>query len=345
LAVIKTFERDPLRPRLLPPVCPQAETQKTVASTSAQRRTLAGDREQSIDPDINNLADSSQKAKATHAILPPMFRRIDIALQVAVAVAWLVLVALLLGPAPKMAAALFFGGLVLGFVSIKATRKARQLAREPRDERSARLMVTRMLKELTLVQLAYLKQQFATSQQGKRWLQNALPRTYRPALDDLVVNLEAVGRGESNPAVQLVVRLRALADELRAVDDELDRAAKTHKGADIARPAVFVITEDVGDGEHNEPRLVTMAAWVPKHETLLPRCEQLTIIDTDAKGKRSVMGQLDFDQVEQRLGKKWARVSGSKAPDVFAAGNVMAEVQELGPREIPLGFVVSVTDL
>lgn len=272
-----------------------------------------------------------------------MFGRFNRLLQLASLIAWATLVAMLWDRARSWALGLLAAGALMAILTLLTWRLQRRAINDLQqldgsDPRAAHLLVTRMLAELTRVQVAYLGQSFGNEQQGRSWLKNALPRGYRSTIAEMHGLLEAARSGQEPDGLRLALRLHALRDRVHELDAALKRAAEQEGEADLAHPAAFVITEEIAlDDETGEPPIVLVAAWNPRRSTLIPRVDQLTIID-DVEGKKRVRGQLAFDVA---LAGKRLRRAG-KAKDVYFAA--ASEDDDLTLNDIPLGFLVSGSD-
>ncbi|MBW2733773.1 MAG: hypothetical protein JRH20_15400 [Deltaproteobacteria bacterium] len=273
-----------------------------------------------------------------------MFGRLNRVLQLASLLAWVFLVIMLWDRARGLALGVLAAGGVMAFLTLLTWRLQRRAEIEPTraqstDKRSAHLLVTRMLSQLTRIQVAYLGQTFASTKMGKAWLKHALPRGYRPTIDEMHGALEAARSGEDSEGMRLALRLHALRQPLSELDAALKKGAKERSGCDLAHPAAFVITEDIAlDEGAGEPPIVLVAAWNPHHETLIPRVDLLTIIET-IEGKKRVRGQISFAKAiaSGRLGRD------TKNKTVFVAPPRDDDDFEL--EDLPLGFVLSGSDM
>ena len=275
-----------------------------------------------------------------------MFGRLDVALQLAVLAAWAILVAMLFRPAPGIAATLLGAGLLLASINFLVRRQALQTGRRPADERSARLMVTQMLAELTRVQLAYLKQSFSSPDDGQRWLKRALPRSYGDAVTSLTEDLERYRGGKVPDALRLVARLRELRPKLKRRGDALEARAAEHSGCELALPAAFVITEEIeARVGFAEPKLVLVASWNPTLPTLIPEVDQLTVIGTSAVGKATVQGKIELAEARERWASRFTRLRGQGREAVYLYTPNSGDQETPQWDALPLGFVLRADEL
>lgn len=276
-----------------------------------------------------------------------MFGRLNRVLQFGSLLAWAILVIMLWDRARNIALVVLAAGALMGALTLLTWRLQRRAENEIQqgggttDSRSAHLLVTKMLGQLTRVQVAYLGQSFTTPQQGKAWLKRALPRGYRPAINEMYEALEAARSGEGPEGTHLACRLHALRDQLDTLDRALTSAAKRHGECDVAHPAAFVITEEIAlDKETGEPPIVLVAAWNPRRETLIPVVDQLTVIE-NVEGRRRVRGQLAFAKAvaSRRLRRD------PEDRQIYLANARSEDADELELDELPLGFVLSGSDM
>lgn len=289
-------------------------------------------------------------------------------LQLGVLIALIVLVVLLWRPAPALALALAgLGGLML-LLTVLVQRKRKHLGAPggeapltpQEEERQARFVVTRLLGELTRVQVAYLRQDFRDGAEGRSWLKRVLPRSYRAAMDQLHGDLEQARAGGAPKSLRLVKRVLALHDERMArAEQALTAVGKEHPEHDLAHPVAFVVTENIEiDRADSEPELHLVAGWDPSKRTLVPAVDMLTVFVTE-EGKRRAAGQVPFSAVRQRA----RQVSQGKGPENSPSGRGGPEIYALDPigdgsataegagyddlplAPVPLGFVIGASEL
>ena len=228
--------------------------------------------------------------------------------------------------------------------TLKMARVRNALANlDPADaERQARLLVTHLLRDLTRIQVSYLSQGFKSSKEARAWLNRVVPRAYRSNLGQLFADLEEARAGGSPDRLKLALQIRALGPELERLDGALKEARSEHPEHVVASPVVFVITEEIGQGENggSEPIVTTLASFDPTQPTLVPEVELLTVF-FESDGKRTIRGQAPFDQAKQALGTHMVRISD----DVYAtvAYDAPEKVPLSGARP-PLGFVIAATE-
>lgn len=280
-----------------------------------------------------------------------MFRTVQRLLTGAIVVAWLVLVGLLWQHSWQMGLATLGVGSVLLVLGARILRPPVQAPRSAkRSEDDARLLVTHLLRDLTRIQVAYLSQDFATADEGRRWLKRRLPRSYRSAIGQLHADLERARNGDPPEALQLAMRVMALRDELQRIEQALDEAARDHPDHAVARPVAFVITqnirsEDADNGSDAQPLVVSVAGLDPERPTLLGPVDAVTFF-TEIDGSRQVRGQADFDDALDTLSAQLEPLpSDEQGPTVYVNHPNSSSSTQL-PRlsRVPLGFVVGASE-
>lgn len=209
-------------------------------------------------------------------------------------------------------------------------------------ELEARYLVTQVLRTLTRAEVAYLTQEFDGHKEARRWLRNALPRSYRGAVDLLHEQLEQVRAGEPPDSMDLVVKVMDKRHELLRLTDALDRVHDDHPDHVKANPVIFVITESISS-EGADPLVVTLAGCNTDERTLMPEVDAVTFF-TEQEGERQIRGQSDFDGARAALSEHWKRVNAREP--VYLAGPVQDPVK-LGVQlsKVPLGFVIGGAEL
>jgi hypothetical protein len=272
-------------------------------------------------------------------------------LQLGVLAALLVLVVLLWRPAPTLALALAaLGGLTL-VLMVLVQRKRTSLGAvgelapmtPEQEERQARFVVTKLLGELTRAQVAYLRQDFRDGDEGRRWLERVLPRSYRAAMDQVHGDLEQARAGGKPKSLRLVLRVLALHERrIAKAEAALIAQGKEHPDLDLAHPVAFVVTENIEiDQPDSEPELHLVAGWDPSKAMLLPAVDALTVFSTD-EGKRRAVGQVPFSALREHcelIGK------GGKGTEIYQVGPFPSPVDSLPITPVPLGFVIGSSEL
>jgi len=248
------------------------------------------------------------------------------------------------------------GGLVVFVLLQLALRHLRRRAREdaqlagdhaPNSPHAGRVLVTRMLCDLTRVQVAYLSQTFHSTAEARSWLKNALPRAFRGAMGELRRDLEAAREGESPPSLKLAREVIALHQRMQPADECLDDLAKSHPDHAVARPVAFVITEHIDpEDPQSAPLVASAAGWDPEQPTLLPTVEVLTIVKKVA-GRQEVCGQVDFAAARQIICRNTeTKVDLADGTSIYITGPLAnAEQPSIKTYKIPLGFMVGTAEL
>jgi hypothetical protein len=227
-----------------------------------------------------------------------MFGKLDTFLQIAVAACFAVLVALLARPAPMMALGLGILGIAMVSLGYLARRRLKMATNT--DGRSARALVTQLMAELTRVQVAYLARDFSSAKDGMIWLEKALPRSFRDSAESLHESLEQARNGQTPHELRLVLRIREKQAQLAPIDEGLSAYAKKHPEYTANRPAVFVVTENIGrEGGPEDPEIYSVAGWHPGAPALLPEVDLLTVFDPQKES--SVLGQIALDEATSHL--------------------------------------------
>jgi len=270
-------------------------------------------------------------------------------LQAGAIVLWLLLVAKLWQSSLPFAIALLgIGVTVLVVVLRRCNVQAEHSANVEIDgEQAARYLVTKLLGDLTRVQVAYLSQQFESEAQARRWLKRALPRGYRGALPQLHADLLSTSGGDPPESVRLAMRVLEMRRQLDPVDAALEAAHAAWPNHAVARPVAFVITESIDlDDENSEPLVVSAAGWDPSKPTLLPRVDVVTLF-TEENSHKQVHGQIDFDTMAQQLQTQLERVENDEHSAVaIYATKVLGAPGDLGLSlsRLPVGFVVGASE-
>lgn len=266
-----------------------------------------------------------------------IFGKLDIFLQIAVAVCFAILVALLARPAPMMALGLGILGIVM--VSLGYLARRRLKAGVPLDGQSARALVTQLMAELTRVQVAYLGQAFSSASAGLAWLDKALPRSFRESIDSLHASLERARNGAQPDELKLVLRIRDLQHQLEPIDAALASYGRSHPELTAAKPAIFVITEDIGrEGGADEPQLCTVAGWSIDQPTVFAEVDRITLFGGPKKD--TVLGQIPLANARERLSSSFETITHQTCVlHVAAAMTELPTDLELG--KVPLGFLVT----
>jgi hypothetical protein len=207
-------------------------------------------------------------------------------------------------------------------------------------ERAAKFTVTQMLGALTRLQVAYLTQGFASEAEGRAWLRQAVPRSFRGATEELLTQLERARAGERPPALSLALRVLEVREQLRRYDDVLEELSPRYPGYALARPLVFVVTENVSEDGDTDPMVVSVAGWDPSKATLLPQVDALTIYAGEGV-RRSVAGQVDFRRAESAIRAHLTREEVSDDVRVLVCPGVPLAELPLPLSDIPLGFLVA----
>jgi hypothetical protein len=258
--------------------------------------------------------------------------------------AWTAALVLSWNRSPTAALGLLAVGVLYVLWSLRRARAAGPRAQDSaRSEQEARFVVTRMLGELTKIQVAYLGQRFDSPDEGRRWLKGALHRSYRPMLDQMLGDLEAARAGNPPGSLELAMRVHALRGQLRQADHEIQRARAEHPGHALASPVIFVITESIGARSEAEPLVVTLASLDPRQATLLPAVDVVNLF-TESDGQRLIRGQIDFEALLQALGDRAVQVADDLPVYAVAPSDEPLDVGHRLSRP-PLGFVVGAGEL
>lgn len=235
---------------------------------------------------------------------------------------------------------------VLGLCGVALMVIARLLRRragtlEPPDpRRAAQFAVTQMLGTLTRMQVAYLSQGFGSQAEGRAWLKQALPRSFRGAMDELLVELERARLGERPESLSLPLRVLELRRMLERQSTALELLSPRYPGYALARPLVFVVTENVSEEGDADPIVLSLAGWDPSQPTLLPVVEVLTVY-SGTGASRKVLGQIDFKRAEVALRPHLQAEEGSGEARVLVCGGTSLAELAFPLAEIPLGFLVA----
>ncbi len=215
------------------------------------------------------------------------------------------------------------------------------------SERDAKMIVTQVLRNLTRVQVAYLCQDFKSREEGRAWLKQALPRSFRPSLDTLYSNLETARMGTPPPGLRLAMQVLARRDELARLEKALEEAHAEHPEHAIAHPVLFVVTELLNAEADSEPEIVLIAGWDTRRPTLLPQVDTVTFYaDSEDGGGKLVRGQADFAAALQALGaERVKRLAGGKSTVYVAEAIDDPVAHGVKLDKVPLGFVIGAAEL
>lgn len=291
------------------------------------------------DPPGRSALVPSGRASSLPARLMGMSRNLVMGVAVATAL-WAAATFWLAPRAPVAAFALLaVCGVLLMIVARAVRAQARRVGNDAGGPRTARLVVTQMLAELTRLQVAFLSKGFASEREGRAWLKRAVPRSFRGALADLGRDLDRARKGERPESLRLPLRVLALKQQLEPIQRALRELSPRYPGYDLAVPLVFVVTENVSVEGEQEPLVRSLAGWDPRRPTLIPEVDLLRVDDASGD-RRAGKGLLDLADAARAL-----EPFSERTEEV--AGRVVRVCRGLPPTQVhlqlapmPVGFVV-----